>query len=333
MEYAGSYALFNYRLEDPKEGFAYSNLRLIRAFENGLDPSSSEAGFVLVHVDMVKESGPLVAGVLDCFNSLADNQLSAPFSRELFNAGLRKMLGAMQKVNKVMDTMWAKSKPARYTQFRTFIFGIMSQSMFPRGVIYEGVGHEPRSFRGESGANDSMIPLMDNFLQIPMAETPLTEILRDFRRYRPTNHREFLLWVKETSVDLHVREVALGEAASHAIGRTDFDGLVAESNRLWIQLLDQVREFRWRHWCFAREYILKMTKHPTATGGSPIVTWLPNQLEAVLVEMENVYGRATKGCTDFLGQECRDIMDLVSRQKERLAKEVARYCAERGVAA
>ena len=53
MEYAGSYALYNYRLVDPRKGLEYSNLRLIRAFEHGLDPTSSEAGFVLVHVDSV----------------------------------------------------------------------------------------------------------------------------------------------------------------------------------------------------------------------------------------------------------------------------------------
>ena len=29
--------------------------------------------------------------------------------------------------------------------------------MFPHGVIYEGVSEEPMSFRGESGANDSMV--------------------------------------------------------------------------------------------------------------------------------------------------------------------------------
>jgi indoleamine 2,3-dioxygenase len=334
MEYAGSYALFNYRLEDPKEGFAYSNLRLIRAFENGLDPSSSEAGFVLVHVDMVKESGPLVAGTLACFNSLASAQLSRPPSRDSFNAGLQKMLVAMQKVNKVMETMWTKSKPARYTQFRTFIFGIISQSMFPRGVVYEGVWDEPRSFRGESGANDSMVPLLDNFLQIYMPETPLTEILRDFRKYRPTNHREFLLWVKDASVDLHVKEFALSNVREHVAGGASCDNeLMMESSRLWLKLLDQVREFRWRHWCFAREYILKMTKHPTATGGSPIVTWLPNQLEAVLDEMETVYRQVTYGGTVDLGQDCSDIMDVVSRQKVMLAKEVAKYCAERGIAA
>jgi indoleamine 2,3-dioxygenase len=52
--------------------------------------------------------------------------------------------------------MWNRSKPQGYTGFRTFIFGITSQSMFPNGVIYEGISEEPMSFRGESGANDSM---------------------------------------------------------------------------------------------------------------------------------------------------------------------------------
>jgi indoleamine 2,3-dioxygenase len=53
--------------------------------------------------------------------------------------------------------MWGKSKPGDYISFRTFIFGITSQSMFPHGVVYEGVSEEPMSFRGESGANDSMV--------------------------------------------------------------------------------------------------------------------------------------------------------------------------------
>ena len=57
MEYAGSYALFNYRLEDPERGLEYDNLRLIRAFELGMDPNSSEAGFVHEPIAMDKHSG------------------------------------------------------------------------------------------------------------------------------------------------------------------------------------------------------------------------------------------------------------------------------------
>ncbi|CAO2651868.1 Nn.00g001510.m01.CDS01 [Neocucurbitaria sp. VM-36] len=253
MEYAGSYALFNYRLEDPEKGLDYDNLRLVRAFEHGLDPTSSEAGFVLVHIAMVKESGALVQGAAEMLEGCTAH------NRERFDEGLRTLVGGLRKVNAVMNTMWNRSKPQSYTTFRTFIFGITSQSMFPNGVIYEGVSEEPMSFRGESGANDSMIPMCDNLLQIQMPETPLTDILKDFRQYRPGNHREFLEAVRDCAQQSGVREFAKGDSVSAA---------------LYLQALDQVRDFRWRHWCFTREYILKHTSHPTATGGSPIVTAL-----------------------------------------------------------
>jgi len=63
--------------------------------------------------------------------------------------------------------------------------------MFPKGVIYEGVKEDPLFLRGESGANDSIIPTMDNLLELTknMPNNPLTEVLRDFRRYRPLNHK------------------------------------------------------------------------------------------------------------------------------------------------
>ncbi|KAG9243719.1 indoleamine 2,3-dioxygenase gamma type [Calycina marina] len=303
MEYAGSYALFNYRLEDPKKGLDYDNLRPIRAFEHGLDAKSSEAGFVLVHVDMVQNSGPLVDGVISSLDACEAKD------REAFDAGINKVLEAMMKVNRVMDGMWAKSRPNDYIAFRTFIFGITSQSMFPHGVIYEGISEVPLSFRGESGANDSMIPLCDNFLQISMPDTPLTTILKEFRSYRPGNHREFLAYVAARADRLSLKSYALQESSSTA---------------LYILALDQVRDFRWRHWCFTREYILKKTNHPVATGGSPIVTWLPNQLMAVLDAMDQVWSDSGKE----LGNKVGDVMERAVAQRETLAKEVKKFSEE-----
>jgi len=177
MEYAGSYALFNYRLVDPSLGLEYSNLRLIRAFELGLDPSSSEAGFVLVHVAMVRHSALLVQG------SIAALEGAEKGDREAFDEGMECIIDAMKEINRVMNSvsartlhsarlsstnietvMWSRSKPNAYTSFRTFIFGITKQSMFPHGVIYSGVSDEPFSFRGESGANDSMVSSLLVFL-------------------------------------------------------------------------------------------------------------------------------------------------------------------------
>lgn len=334
MEYAGSYALYNYRLEDPSKGMEYSNIRLIRAFEHGLDPTSSEAGFVLVHIDMVKNTGPLVKGTMAALRSSVPTTSPVPaLDRAALNEGLSEVLAALRKINNTMETMWDKSRPQSYTSFRTFIFGITSQSMFPNGVVYEGVNDgKPMSFRGESGANDSIVPLMDNLLQVPMPDTPLTEILKDFRSYRPSNHRQFLMHVKDRSLEVGLKDAALStKLSADGLGAEEKEA-VKESRRLWLLILHQVRDFRWRHWCFAREYILKRTSHPTATGGSPIVTWLPNQLEAILVEMEDLYGAVGGAGGEWdLGEEMRDVMDLVARQKTTLRKEVAKYCAERGV--
>ncbi|KAG5915112.1 hypothetical protein E4U53_004527 [Claviceps sorghi] len=334
MEYAGSYALYNYRLEDPRRGLEYDNLRLIRAFEHGLDPASSEAGFVLVHVDMVRNSGTLVAGTVRCLDigSRVSTPLGTVPERRAFNDGLSDVLGALVRINAVMETMWQRSRPTEYTSFRTFIFGITSQSMFPRGVVYEGVhDDQPMSFRGESGANDSMVPLMDNFLQVPMPDTPLTEILHDFRKYRPSNHKDFLLHVRRVSEAHDVRGFALALRRGTPVTDEERDA-VRQSRGLWLRILDQVRDFRWRHWCFAREYILKRTSHPTATGGSPIVTWLPNQLEAVLADMVNVDGLSRADDARGLGRTCEAVMDGALRQRAMLRKEVDKYCAERGVA-
>lgn len=58
------------------------------------------------------------------------------------------------------------------------------------------------------------IPLCDNLLEIKMPETPLTEILGDFRSYRPGNHREFLEWVRDRAQDVGIRGYAMMDRQS-----------------------------------------------------------------------------------------------------------------------
>lgn len=234
MAYAASYALYNYRLADPSLGHTpYSNLRLIRAFERGLDPASSEAGFILTHVDMVQHSAGLVRGAVDLLRAA-----STP-SHPGAIAALDLILETMTAVDASMETMWSHSKPKEYLNYRTFIFGITNQSMFPSGVVYAGQSDDqPQHFRGESGANDSMIPLLDALLQIPMPANPLTEILKDFRHYRPRPHREFLAAVREQAAILNIRAFCCPEAA------TDEQNIALTTR--YLRLLDHVRAFRWR---------------------------------------------------------------------------------------
>ena len=315
MSYAAAYSLYNYELADPKIGTSeYSNLRLVRAFEKGLDPKSSEAGFVLTHVHMVEKTAPLINGAVSLLSAIENE----PANTDAVHHAFQNMLSAMDNIEVSMENMWTHSLPKDYNSYRTFIFGITNQSMFPDGVVYEGVNdNKPLFFRGESGANDSIIPLLDHLLEITslMPQNPLTEILKDFRSYRPKPHREFLAWVLSKSAELGVRGYCRG-------------GSDPETTVLYLRLLDHVRSFRWRHWLFAREYIIKRSKHPTATGGSPIVTWLPNQLFAVMDLMLSTYEESRLESQERKALE--EMMGNVREQREKLQREVDRWCQERG---
>ena len=72
-----------------------------------------------------------------------------------------------------------------------------------------------------------------------MPENPLTEVLMDFRNYRPGNHNEFLSQVRKRADELNILDFAKGNDTS----------LV-----LYLQNVDMNREFRMRHWNFTKEY-------------------------------------------------------------------------------
>lgn len=307
MEFAQSYALYNWTRKDRSKGLEYSNLELIRAFEN----SPHEAGFILVHVAMVAHSGKLVSSVLDIFEAARTK------NRSEFDSSLEELLAVMKQINNVMETMWNRSSAAAYNSFRAYIMGTKNQPMFPRGVIYEDCyGGEPQFYRGESGANDTIIPTCDNLLQITgrMPNNPLTEILMDFRKYRPIAHNEWLNFVDTQARELNIAEFAQSNPNSAV---------------RYLSAIDQVREFRDRHWRFTKEYILKYSDHPVATGGSPIITWLPNQLGTVLETMVKVcQGIKKEELTSEMKEMFDELSDRALTQDRVLKRELTKLKAK-----
>jgi indoleamine 2,3-dioxygenase len=90
-----------------------------------------------------------------------------------------------------------------------------------------------------------------------MPSNEMTSILKDFRSYRPADHNKWLQFVEKNANSVGIEKFARADPTSLT---------------LYIQLLDQVRDFRNRHWSFAKEYIIKRTAYPKATGGSPMAT-------------------------------------------------------------
>ncbi len=260
MEYNSCYASGNYYRKDKSLDLTVDNVGIYRQFIN----VPSEAGFIHVHVVMNNHGPRLIQSGIDI---LKQAELR---NRKEFNIALSMMSRAMLFINQEFERMYSESKPEDYNIFRTFILGITNQPMFPKGCVYEGCyDNQPVYFRGESGANDNIIPFADNILELTqfMPVNPLTEILRDFRSYRPKTHREFLEW---------------SENAAKKIGVLEYAKEDPESMFYLLEVVDQIRAFRHRHWVLTNMYILNFSKHPVATGGSPIATWLPNQLITVI---------------------------------------------------
>lgn len=61
------------------------------------------------------------------------------------------------------------------------------------------------------------------------------------------------------------------------------------------------------------------------------MTWLPNQLLAVMDLMKNVWDEITDADKEDQPRFVFDMMANVEDQRVKLSKEVERYCQERGV--
>lgn len=307
MEYSQSYCVYNWKRRDPSAEITVDNLDLIRTQFGG----PSERGFVAVHVAMVNESRHMVTHARKILDAVEKDD------RQQFNQSLLAMRQAYDRAHDIFLTMWQESKPEDYNEFRTFIMGTKSQPMFPKGVRYLGVGDDSleRHYRGESGANDNMIPLSDNLLQLfeSFPENPLTECLRDFRSYRPQHHRDYLEAVQMEAQRVGVRAYAEADT---------------ESLLCYAGLLDTNRAIRQTHWDMVKGYILNFSKHPRATGGTPIVSYLPNQLGQVLKVMDECLdkvqdlkasGKALSLDGDLLFKQ---LLDSSYKQTDRLRKEI-----------
>ncbi|MEM1349706.1 MAG: hypothetical protein AAGI01_14185, partial [Myxococcota bacterium] len=81
-----------------------------------------------------------------------------------------------------------------------------------------------------------------------------------------------------------------------------------EATALLAAVVEQIYLFRNGHWQFVQRYIMANTKYATATGGTPITSWLPNQIDACLT-----HARA-------LTERVRDISSLTPETAAILAE-------------
>ena len=233
---------------------------------SGMD---DERGFIMLHVDINQYSPQLVGSILEFLNSKNSNDV---------NRSLTNCLSAMKSINERRQIMWEASRWKHYNDFRVFIMGIKGNNeIFGDGVIYEGISDKPVKYRGQTGAQDNIIPTADIFTGVIeyYPSNDLTKYLLDLRSYRPKCIQHFLSDLKD-EMD----------------GNRLFNKIKEDNNEeglcILIQILDEIYYFRNGHWQFVQKYIMANTKYAKATGGTPIISWIPNQITAVLNYMTDV---------------------------------------------
>jgi indoleamine 2,3-dioxygenase len=234
LSYDG-YALYNWKRLDAAGPIALGNIDTIQNFVHLYD----EHWFILVHVEIEQIAAQLLAGVDQAVRGVAANDASA------VNQGLRKVGESVRQQIAVLRRIPEKMDPALYYKtFRPYI-------RFFEHVIFEGVDTKPMDYRGETGAQSSIMPTLVALMKIPHRPSLLTNHLDDMQNFMPREHRQLIAHVQSQG---DVRPLA------------DKD--------LYNEVLEAMAVFREVHYGWAEEYINRRVSDPRGTGGTPYMQWL-----------------------------------------------------------
>ena len=245
LSYA-SYCLDNWYKIDKNEPISLDNVALINNFLGGVD----EDWFVTIHVCIEDAATDAIIAADNLSKLNEDNKVSE------FSSELRKIIQSLRRVNKIFSKMPDKCDPyIYYHRVRPYIFGTKDNPDLKNGLIYENqFNNLPQFYRGETGAQSSIIPFLDGALGITHTNDNLRPYLNEMRDYMPPLHRKMIENVERESI------------AKTYINKSK--KLEKEYNAC----LEEIRRFRAKHLEYAAEYIHKQsqTQNAFGTGGSTI---------------------------------------------------------------
>jgi indoleamine 2,3-dioxygenase len=234
LSYDG-YALYNWKRFDPTGPIALGNIDTIQNFVHLYD----EHWFILVHVEIEQIAARTLSGVEKAGRGVAAGDA------ELVNEGLQEVGQSVRKQVAVLRRIPEKMDPALYYKtFRPYI-------RFFEHVVFEGVDARPMDFRGETGAQSSIMPTLVAFMKIPHKPSLLTNHLADMQNFMPAEHRQLIADVQR-----------LGDVRPFA------------DKEIYNEVLEAMAAFREVHLGWADEYINQRVTDPRGTGGTPYMQWL-----------------------------------------------------------
>jgi indoleamine 2,3-dioxygenase len=253
-----SYALHNFFRFDSTREIECGNIGLIQNFFGGID----EEWFILIHVDIERKAAPGMAVLQACLDAAEIAEA------EQLQSLLAKVHASIESIYATLKRMPEWCDPYIYYQrVRPYIHGWKDHPDLPRGVIYEGVeayGDSPQHFRGETGAQSTIVPSLDAVLGIEHKQDILRSYLMEMRTYMPPAHRAFIESLEARgSVRPFVQRC-------HILRLTE----------IYNACIEGIERFRSLHLEYAGRYIFRQAqtdaRNPSAvgTGGTPFMSYL-----------------------------------------------------------
>jgi indoleamine 2,3-dioxygenase len=238
---------------DLSRPIALDNLKIIQSFYGGTD----EAWFILVYVVIEALAGRCIWTLWRLWKAIDNDDLKS--AAELF----RRAAEFLPRLPQTLAHMTERCDPYIYFhRVRPCLFGWKDNPDIPEGVIYDGqYENAPQFFRGETGAQSCVLPLLDAFLGIEHKKDIFTQYLLDMRNYMPRNQRLFLEFLEEDDPLMWRYVAAHNKELLNSYKRCVF----------------AVRFFRQEHLRLARQYVGAFKKE-LGTGGTPFLPYLKKHI-------------------------------------------------------
>lgn len=239
LSYDG-YALYNWKRFDPNGPIALGNIDTLQNFVHLYD----EHWFILVHVEIEAIAAEVLSAIAAGAGAI-NRQDGASLDRALARiaASVGRQIAVLKRIPEKMDPH------VYYRAFRPYI-------RFFENVVYEDVTSTPISYRGETGAQSSIMPALVAFMKIPHQPSMLMNHLADMRNFMPADHRQYL---DEVSKLADPKPLASAEPFN--------------------AVLEEIAKFREVHFGWADLYIHQRVSDPRGTGGTPYRQWLQQLID------------------------------------------------------
>lgn len=239
-----STALCNFERIDPEGEVIVDNLRCIQKLVDIQD----ESWFHLIHVEIESHAGGAIQACVKATQAIEMNDIATAESE------FAKIPKAFDKMIATFKRMFEKCNPDIYfNTLRPYLFGF-TDIVYNRVQEFNGI---PQTYRGESGAQSSVIPAIKAFLGLQHEKGGLTEHLEIMKAYMPKPHRALLNSIDQQKIRTFIV--------------TKNNGQLTDA---YNACLESVFEFRSLHLKMAHAYVAQKVTNPIGTGGTEFMHWL-----------------------------------------------------------